>query len=212
MLRVAIFGSTEGTDLGGIISSKKLGYLDEIDIVFVMSNKENSHILDRVYENGIKSIYMNPEGLTQEKYDSELSDLLKDQNIDLVLLLGYMKILSKHFIRKWYGRIINIHPSLLPAFADKTDINVHSAVLDRGCKFTGASLIYIDYCINTGPIISQEVVSVASDDTVETLRLKVQQAEIRLVVKGMNDFFTGSIPIPAPLESPHGSPSELMGQ
>jgi len=120
---------------------------------------------------------------------------LDKEKIDLVLLIGYMKLMSDEFVDKWRNKVMNIHPSLLPMFAGGMDKNVHQAVLDCGCKVSGCSLIFIDEGADTGPVILQKVVSVSEDETVDTLKQKVQQAEQETIIKGIELFRDGKLKV-----------------
>lgn len=192
-MRVAIFGSTNGTDLNYISFARNNGKLDDIDFVFILSNKEKAGILKKAESLDAKPIYLSGKGKTREQYDEEVSMLLDDHDIDLVLLIGYMRLMTPDFVKRWYGRVMNIHPSLLPAYAGGMDLNVHEAVLKRGCKYTGATLIFIDEGADTGPIISQQIVSVSDFDTPETLKEKVQEAEGDLLVEALQAWREGVI-------------------
>jgi len=189
-VRVAVMGSTRGTDLQAIIDAIGSGALTGIEIPIVLSNKEDAGILQRARDHGYNGVFLDPKGLTRSAYDAQVSALFEREAIELVLLIGYMKLMSDGFVARWRNRVMNIHPSLLPAFAGGIDLNVHEAVLARGCRVSGASLIFIDEGPDTGPIISQEVVPVAysngpGGDTPDTLKAKVQAAEGRLLVQAL---------------------------
>src|SRR3989338_11233066 len=143
MLNIAVLGSTKGTDLQAVIDdieSKKLA----AKISFVLSNKKDSYILERAKKHNLNAIFLDPKAKTTLEYDDEITKLLESNKVDLILLIGYMKLMSHGFVDQWRNKVMNIHPSLLPAFAGGMDKNVHKAVLERGCKITGASLIFID--------------------------------------------------------------------
>jgi len=106
-----------------------------------------------------------------------------------------MKLMSEWFVTKYKNKVMNIHPSLLPAFAGEMDLNVHQAVLQRGCRYTGASLIFIDEGADTGPIIMQESVKINSEDTQESLKLKVQAAEQNILLKSIPLYFQGKLKV-----------------
>jgi len=194
-IKLAVFGSTKGTSLQPIIDSINNNELYGVEITFVFSNIKKAYILERARTNGIKDIYLPSKGLSREEYDNEVSDLLEKYDIDLVLLIGYMKLITKSFVNKWKNKIMNIHPSILPAFAGGMDLNVHQAVIDRGCKITGASLIFIDENADTGPIISQSVVTVDNNETPDTLKHKVQLVEQQLLIEGIRMWRDGKINI-----------------
>lgn len=192
-LRIAVLGSTRGTDLQAVIDAIKSGELDA-EVVCVISNRRRAYILERARKNGIEAIYISPKGLSRVEYDRLVMDELeKRAPIDLILLIGYMRILSDEFVRKYRWRIMNIHPSLLPAFAGGMDLDVHRAVLDYGVKVTGCTLHFVDEGVDTGPIILQKPVKVDEDDTPETLKSKVQKAEQEVILEAIKLFKQGRL-------------------
>ena len=190
-MKVAVLGSTRGTDLQFILDAQKRGELDGIEFSFVLSNKKDAYILERARDHGLKSIFLSGKGKSREEYDAEVTALLEEHGVELILLIGYMKLMSNGFVDRWQNRVMNIHPSLLPAFAGGIDLNVHKEVLARGCKVSGASLIFIDYGADPGPIISQKVVLIDQDECVESLKGKVQVAEGCLLVEGLQRWRDG---------------------
>jgi phosphoribosylglycinamide formyltransferase-1 len=194
MLNIAVLGSTKGTDLQAVIDAieaKKLA----AKISFVLSNKKDAYILERARKHNLKAIFLDPKNKTREEYDKEVDKLLQNHNVELVLLIGYMKLMSSWFVQKWLNKVMNIHPSLLPAFAGGMDKNVHKAVLERGCKITGCSLIFIDEGADTGPIILQRVVNVEDNGTADTLKEKVQKAEQEILLQGIKLFAQGKLKV-----------------
>lgn len=187
-LRIAVLGSTRGTDLQAIIDAVGTGKLNA-EIVCVISNRRNAYILERARMHGIEAVYLNPKGLTREEYDRKvLSELEKRAPVDLILLIGYMRIVSRVLIERFRWRILNIHPSLLPAFAGGMDLEVHKAVLDYGVKITGCTLHFVDEGVDTGPILMQKAVPVLDEDTAETLKARVQKAEQEVLIKAIRTF------------------------
>ncbi len=194
-MKVAILGSTRGTDMIGIMDAIQNGTLTDIDIAFVLSNKEDAYILERAKQYNLETIFLSSKGKKSEEYDDEITALLEAHKVELVLLIGYMKLMSNKFVDRWSNKVMNIHPSLLPAFAGGMDRNVHADVLARGCKVTGASLIFIDQRADTGPIISQRVVAVEDNDDVDSLKAKVQNLEQEMLVEAIAQFRDGQIHI-----------------
>lgn len=191
MLKIGILASTRGTDMEAIleaIRNKKLN----AEIVCVISNKKNAYALERAKRNSIEAIFIDPKGKDAVEYDMEVAAELERRNVDLVLLIGYNRVLSPQFVNKFRNRIINIHPSLLPAFPG-WDLNVHRAVLESGVKFTGCTLHFVDERMDAGPIIIQKVVEVREDDNVETLKKRVQEAEGEALVEGLRLLQEGRI-------------------
>ena len=123
-------GSTRGTDLQAIIDAIKNKKLDA-SIEIVISNKADAYILERARNYKIPALFIEQKGKTREEFDREVMKVLDEKNVDLVLLIGYMRFISKEFVDKWRNRVMNVHPSLLPKFAGGMDKNVHQAVQDR---------------------------------------------------------------------------------
>ena len=190
-MNIAVLASTNGNDLQAIIDEIKAGSLD-VNLKVVIGNKE-CYALERAATAGYKSIYFSPEGKTREEFDEKLINILKAEEIDLVVLVGYMRILSAEFVKTFERKIINVHPALIPKFSGPNFFgsNVHKAVLEAGEKETGMTIHFVDEGCDTGEIILQKKVDVAGDDTPETLKEKVQALEkkwypevIRMIQKG----------------------------
>lgn len=160
-LNIAVLGSTRGTDLQCIISDLESGALPGITLKFVLSNVKDAYILERA--KNYNPILVEPQGLSRRAYDGIIMSYLEENEVDLVLLIGWMRLLSKDYVDKWGHKTMNIHPSLLPAFAGGMDLNVHKEVIKRGCKISGATLIFVDEGADTGPIIDQRMVTVDYD-------------------------------------------------
>ncbi|MBU0758692.1 MAG: phosphoribosylglycinamide formyltransferase [Nanoarchaeota archaeon] len=185
---IAVLASTKGTDMQGIIDAIETGILDA-NIKIVISNKKDAYALERAKKHNLRSIFLDPKGKSREEYDRKVSELIEEFDCQLILLIGYMKIMSSWFVQKYLNQVMNIHPSLLPAYAGGMDLNVHEEVIKRGCKVTGASLIFIDEGADTGPIILQRTVPVEYSDTPDTLKVKVQKAEVDILLEGIRLFF-----------------------
>jgi phosphoribosylglycinamide formyltransferase-1 len=194
-LRIGVLGSTRGTDLEGIFKAIDEGKLRNVEIACVISNKKDAYILERARQRGVEAIFIDPKGKDRESYDKEVAAELDKRGVDLILLIGYMRILSPWFVNKYKWRIMNIHPSLLPAFAGGMDLEVHKAVLDYGVKITGCTLHFVDEGVDTGPIILQKAVPVEEDDTPETLKTKVQKAEQEIIIEAIKLFQEGRLKV-----------------
>ena len=195
MLNVAVLGSTRGTDLQAVIDAIESKKLKDVKIFFVLSNKKDAYILERARKHGIKDIFLDPQGKTREEYDKEITKLLEKHKVELIVLIGYMKLMSNEFVDRWRNKVMNIHPSLLPMFAGGMDKNVHKAILDYGCKVSGCSLIFIDEGADTGPVVLQKAVDVVEGETVDSLKDKVQEAEKEIIIKGIELFRDGKIKV-----------------
>ena len=191
-VNLAVFGSTNGTDLQAIIGEKKASRLAYIDLKFVLSDKKDSGILKRASGAGYKTIFLDPKGKKKKEFDEECLRLCQEHKIGLILLIGYMRIITQALITPYKNRIINIHPSLLPKYPGM-DLDVHKAVLDAHEKQTGATLHFIDEGVDTGPIILQAKVPIEPGETPETLKPKVQAKEQEIIIEGLIRFAGGDI-------------------
>ena len=192
-LRIAVLASTRATDMQAIIDEINAGKLNA-EIVCVISNKKDAYALERARKYNIPAIFIDPKGKSPEQYDEELLAKLEEYKPDLILLIGYNKYLTNKVIEKYRYKIMNIHPSLLPAFPG-WDKEVHKAVLDYGCKVTGCTLHFVDERIDAGPIILQKCVPVYDDDTVDTLKERVQKAEQEIILEGIRLFMSNELEI-----------------
>jgi phosphoribosylglycinamide formyltransferase-1 len=187
MIRLGIMGSTRGTNLSALaeaIAQKQL----HAQIEIVISNKADAQILQRAQGLGLKTVFVDPKGLSREDYDRNISQLLQAAQVELVVLIGYMRILSPFFVDQWAQKIINVHPSLLPAFAGKMDLDVHRAVLASGLKTTGCTVHYVTSDLDAGPIILQKSCPVLQNDTPETLKERVQKLEADSLIEVINQI------------------------
>jgi phosphoribosylglycinamide formyltransferase-1 len=175
-MRVAVLGSTRGTAMQGVLDAVAAGTLD-VEIVLVASDRENAPILERARKFGLRAEFFDPAGLKREEFDARISEELLASGAELVLLIGYMRILSDGFVEQWRGRLLNVHPSLLPAFGAMTDKNVHAAVLAAGVAETGCTIHQVTEVVDGGPIVLQKRCAVLPGDTVETLKDRVQALE-----------------------------------
>ncbi len=184
MLKMAVLISGGGTNLQAIIDNIENGNIDG-SIELVVSNKKDAYGLERASKHGIENIFLDIKDYeNNEKYDEKIIGLLEEKKVGLVVLAGYLKVLSEKFTRKYKNRIINVHPSLIPSFCGKGYYGekVHKAVLDYGVKYTGATVHFVDEGTDTGAIIAQDVVKVQSDDSVESLQKRVLEKEHDLLV------------------------------
>lgn len=175
-LKVGVLGSTRGTALQGILDAIAAGSLD-VELVLVLSDKHNATILQRAENQGIRTLFLDPAGLKREAYDSQVSDALHQAGAELVLMIGYMRIVSASFVEEWNGKLLNVHPSLLPAFGGLMNQKVHEAVLAAGVGETGCTIHQVTDEVDGGPIVLQKTCAVLPDDTVESLKGRVQALE-----------------------------------
>lgn len=183
LINIGVLISGSGTNLQTLIDNTKSDYIKG-EIKLVISNRKDAYGLKRAEKAGIETLYINPKDFnSSEEYNRQIIKELNKRNIELVVLAGYLKVLSKDFVEEYKGRIINIHPSLIPSFCGKGYYGerVHKEVLEYGVKVTGATVHFVDEGTDTGPIILQEVVEVREDDTVATLKERVLNIEHKLL-------------------------------
>jgi phosphoribosylglycinamide formyltransferase-1 len=194
-VKIGVLISGGGTNLQSIIDNVKLGNINgEINIV--ISNKKDAYGLNRAKMAGIETLYINRKNFSNdEEFNMEIIKELKKRNIDLVVLAGYLKVLSKDFICEFRGRIINIHPSLIPSFCGKGCFGekVHQMVLEYGVKVTGATVHFVDEGTDTGPIILQKAVFIDQNDTINTLKEKVLCVEHEILVEAIKLYCEGKL-------------------
>ena len=184
-IRFAILGSTNGSIVPELVSGiKELGIElgVNLDIPILISDKINAGILEKAKLLNIKSevclVNKLNYKLNREEYDESLDLILSDYKIDYILLVGFMRILSTNFCKKWENKILNIHPSLLPKYQGLMDLSVHQAVLDNNDFKTGCSVHFVTADVDAGPIVSQKIVLVNSDDDAIKLKKRVQSKEV----------------------------------
>lgn len=195
-VRIGVLGSTRGTDLQAIIDAiEEKSLLAEIPIV--LSNKKSAYILERARKHGISEKFVSSKGKTREEYDQELSAILNYYNVDLVLMIGYMRIVSSEFVNCWRNRAFNVHPSLLPAFGGGMDLDVHQAVLDSSVEYTGCTVHLVDEGVDSGLIIVQKSCKVDRPrETKDSLKSKVQNLEGKALIEAIQKFSRNEIEIP----------------
>ena len=186
-LRVGVLGSTRGTALQAVIDAIESSELD-IEIVLVVSNRESAPILDRAAKYGVKTLYVSAAGLSREEFDRRVSVALCEHRAELVLMIGYMRIVSIEFVSAWRGRLLNVHPSLLPAFSGLMNEKVHEAVLESGVKETGCTIHLVTEEVDAGPVVLQKRCPVLPSDTVEILKQRVQALEREAFVEVLKNW------------------------
>ena len=194
-IKLAVLGSTKGTDMQAIIDAIEAGTLDA-EIVAVISSVPDAFIIERGKKHNLDTFTFNYKDYSsRENFDKQIIEVLKDKQADLVLLIGYNRILSDHFCQEYRHRIVNIHPSLLPAIAGGFDKNVHEEVLKAGVKVSGCTLHFVTETVDGGPIIMQKAVEITESDNSDTLKDKVQAAEQEVFLKAIRLFNEGKIKV-----------------
>ncbi len=179
--RIAVLVSGGGTNLQALIDAQKSGVLKSGEVVFVVANVKDAYALTRAENAGIEGMtVLRKECGEQEAFEYKLIELFEERKIDLIVLAGFLSILTEKFTSHFAGRIINIHPALIPSFCGKGmyGLHVHEAALSYGVKVTGATVHYVNEVPDGGTIIMQKAVEVQEGDTPEVLQRRVmEQAE-----------------------------------
>ena len=186
--RAAVLVSGGGTNLQALIDASVRGEIPSARIELVISNNPDAYALERARRAGIPTAVCLRKGRSREAFEAELSALLKKAEIDLIVLAGFMAILSESFVRRYPERILNVHPSLIPSFCGEGfyGLRVHQAALDYGVKVTGATVHFVNEIPDGGRIIFQKAVEIQDGDTPETLLRRVmEQAEWILLPRAL---------------------------
>ena len=186
--RVAVLVSGGGTNLQALIDASGRGEISSARIELVISNNPDAYALERARRAGIPTAVCLRKGRSREAFEAELSALLKEHKIDLIVLAGFMAILSESFVRRYPERILNVHPSLIPSFCGEGfyGLRVHQAALDYGVKVTGATVHFVNEIPDGGRIIFQKAVEIQDGDTPEALQRRVmEQAEWILLPRAL---------------------------
>lgn len=182
--RVAVLVSGGGTNLQAIIDAEKFGAIESGKVVLVVSNNPDAYALERAKAAGIKTVCIPRKGVTQADFETKIVSVLESNKIDLIVLAGFMCILSESFTSRYPKRILNVHPSLIPSFcgAGFFGLHVHEAALAKGVKVTGATVHFVNEIPDGGEIIMQKAVRVLPGDTPEKLQKRVmRQAEWKIL-------------------------------
>ena len=199
MLKLAVLVSGGGTNLQAIIDAIAAGKITDTEIAAVISNNKNAYALERAKQAGIKDIVVSPKDFeTREVFNENLLKTLQEVNPDLIVLAGYLVVIPESVIDAFENRIINIHPSLIPAFCGTGyyGLKVHEAALKRGVKVVGATVHFVDKGTDTGPIIMQKAVAVQNGDTPKVLQQRVmEQAEWNILPAAIDKIAHGKVRI-----------------
>lgn len=189
--RIAVLVSGGGTNLEALFNAQAAGSLPHGEIVLVLSSNPDAFALERAKRRGVPAIPLSRKQLGQEPFEAALMKALTQYRVDLVVLAGFLSILSENFVRRWPDRIVNVHPSLIPAFCGKGyyGLKVHEAALRRGVKVTGATVHLVNEIPDGGRILLQKAVDILPGDTPETLQRRVmEQAEWALLPKAVEQL------------------------
>lgn len=192
MISIAVLCSGNGTNLQAIIDNIKSGYIPA-KIAFVLSDEEKAFALERARKAGIETVTLDKKDFkTREDFDREIVKHLKKNNVELVVLAGFMRLLSPYFVKEYSNRIMNIHPALLPSFKGTQGVK---DALDHGAKVTGVTVHFVDEHLDNGPIILQKAVEIKEGDTEETLLERVHKEEHKAYPEAIKLFAEGKIKI-----------------
>lgn len=197
--KIAVFVSGGGTNFEALINAQENGKIPHGEIVLMVSSSKTAYALKRAENHGIKSVVCSKKELgSQESFEEEILKNLEENDIQLIVLAGFMSILSKEFTKKYENRIINIHPSLIPSFCGEGfyGLHVHEAALKKGVKVTGATVHIVNEIPDGGPIIMQKAVYIEENDTPEILQKRVmEQAEWKILPESVELMCSGKIKI-----------------
>jgi len=183
-LRVGVLASGGGTDLQSIIDASIKDMINA-ELIAVISDNKDAYALKRAEKSNIKTYFIDPKGKEKEDFDKELNNILRKNNIELVVGAGYMRMLSPCFVKRWYGRLINIHPALLPSFKGT---NGQLDALEYGVKISGCTTHFMDEKMDHGPIILQAAVNVMPGDDREKLANRILEVEHQILPRTVDLF------------------------
>jgi phosphoribosylglycinamide formyltransferase-1 len=191
-MKIGILISGRGSNMTAIIEAVQSGLISASDVAVVISDKTSAEGLLKAEARGIETLVVARKGRTREEHDAEIIGELKRRNVELVCLAGYMRLLSKEFVRAFPNKIINIHPSLLPSFPG---LDAQAQAIDYGVKISGCTVHFVDEALDHGAIILQKAIEVGDDETAETLAAKILQYEHELYVESLRKIVEGKIKI-----------------
>lgn len=199
MLDVVVLVSGGGTNLQAIIDAVESGDITNTRIAGVISNNKNAYALERAKKHGIESRCVSPKDFTsREEFNERFQEAVEELEPDLIVLAGFLVVIPPSMIERYRNRIINIHPSLIPAFCGTGfyGLKVHEAALNRGVKVVGATVHFVDEGTDTGPIILQKAVEVEPQDTPEILQKRVmEQAEWKILPEAIDLIANGKVSV-----------------
>lgn len=186
--RIAILISGRGSNMSALVAAVREGRVAGARVVLVLSDRAAAAGLEHAAESGIETLAVERQGRTRQEHEREIIDALRARDVELVCLAGFMRLLSPLFIEAYRGRILNIHPSLLPAFPG---LDAHRQALTHGVKFSGCTVHFVDETLDGGPIIEQRVVPVRDDDTEATLAARILSEEHRAYPEALARIVSG---------------------
>jgi phosphoribosylglycinamide formyltransferase 1 len=191
-MKIGILISGRGSNMVAIVDAVKSGEIPGSEVGVVISDKPNAAGLEKARERGVETVVVERKGRTREEHDAEIIAELQRRGVELVCLAGYMRLLSKSFVRAFENKIINIHPSLLPAFPG---LDAQKQAIEHGVKISGCTVHFVDENLDAGPIILQKAVEVTSEDTAESLSAKILEHERAAYVEAVSLVAKGKVKI-----------------
>jgi phosphoribosylglycinamide formyltransferase-1 len=188
MKRIGILLSGRGSNFEALAESVAAGRLPGVEIAIVISNREGAPGIEKALARGIAARVIPSKGLQREEYDRLVVAALKEKQVDLVCLAGYMRLLSPYFVGEFRNRILNIHPSLLPSFPG---LEAQKQAWEHGTKFSGCTVHFVDENLDAGPIVAQAVVPILDEDTPETLAERILKEEHRIYTEAVKLVLSG---------------------
>ena len=192
VVKIAVLVSGRGSNLQTIINNIEKGYIENAEINVVISNKGDAYALERGKNHGISTVFLDPSRCDNAGYDRKILAVLKQYDIDLLLLAGYFQLLGPEIIEAYRNRILNIHPSLLPSFKG---LHAQKQALEYGVKVAGCTVHFVDEGLDSGPIILQSCVPVIQGDTEETLTARILEQEHIIYPEAVRLFVEGKLKI-----------------
>jgi phosphoribosylglycinamide formyltransferase-1 len=192
VVKIAVLVSGRGSNLQTIINSIEKGYIENAEITVVISNKGDAYALERGKNHGISTFFLDPSRCDNAGFDRKILEVLKQYDIDLLLLAGYFQLLGPEIIEAYRNRILNIHPSLLPSFKG---LHAQKKALEYGVKVAGCTVHFVDEGLDFGPIILQSCVPVIQGDTEETLTARILEQEHIIYPEAVRLFVEGKLKI-----------------
>jgi len=189
--KVGVLASGRGSNLQAIIDACEGGSVPA-EVAVVISDKADAFALERAKKHGIAAVALDPQGKNREDFDEEISGVLEEHKVELVCLAGYMRMLSAAFVKKYFGRVMNIHPALLPSFPG---LHGQRDALDYGVKVSGCTVHFVDEEMDHGPVIIQRAVPVLEDDTEDTLASRIIAEEHKAYPEAVKLYAEGRLEI-----------------
>jgi phosphoribosylglycinamide formyltransferase-1 len=189
-MKIGILISGRGSNMVALVDAVNSGEIPNSEVAVVISDKPDAPGLEKARERGVETVVIERRGRTREEHDADIIAELEKRNVELVCLAGYMRLLSKGFIRSFDNRIVNIHPSLLPAFPG---LDAQRQAIDYGVKISGCTVHFVDEGLDSGAIILQRAVEVKDDDTAETLSARILEQEHGAYIEALRRIAAGEL-------------------